>query len=167
MELRRFVELAAWTIYFTDHPVEWRSFEATPSAGMFPTLDQPIRYCAHRGLKFYLDYASERVDAEPSGIARAALSEIRTAKDELNAVVHPGKLSVTPGKIPPFESTTDSDLRTFADLQQKVFSNVCVVLGAMFRKEFDKMPPMHRAHFDRLIGNSTAKQIRSGDFGLR
>lgn len=167
VELRRFVELGFWIVYFTDHPVEWASFEATPAAGMFSALDQPIRYCAHRGLKFYLDYAAELLAAEPSGLGLEAVTTIRGVKDELNAVVHPGKLSISPGRIPPFEGIADAELRRFGNLQQKVLGNVCLILGAVFRKKFDRLPAMHRAQFDRLVGVKIAKQIRSGPFGLR
>jgi hypothetical protein len=166
VELRRLVELTFWTIYFTEHPVEWASFEATPTAGMFPAIDQPIRYCAHRGLKFYLDYGAERLEAEPSGLGSEAVKQIGIVKDELNAVVHPGKLSVSPGRIPPFEGTSDAELRRFAALQQKVFANICLALAATFRKEFNRLPAMHRAQFDRLVGSAIAKRIRSGAFGL-
>ena len=166
IELRRLVELAFWTIYFTDHPVEWSSFSSSPGEGFFPTVDQPIRYCAHRGLRFYLDYASERFDADPSGLAKEAVKQIRRTGDQLNAIVHPAHLSVAPGKIPPFEDVSDVALRSFLEVENKIFGNVCLALAAFFRAKFDKMPPMYRANFDRLIGSAIAKQIRSGPFGL-
>ena len=166
VELRRLVELTFWTIYFSEHPVEWSSFKASPSDGFFPNIDKPIRYCAHRGLKFYLDYAAERFEQEPSGLAIEAVKQIRAAGDQMNAIVHPAQLSVTPGRIPPFEDVSESALRAFCKIQKSVCSNVCIALAAMFTQKFNKLPPMYRANFDRLIGSTTAKQLRSGAFGL-
>jgi hypothetical protein len=40
------------------------------------------------------------------------------------------------------------------------------VLAAHFRQRFDKLPPVHRAWFDWLVGSKVAKKIRSGPFGL-
>ena len=32
-ELRRFVEVVLWSVYFTDHPIEWKSFSDDPTRG--------------------------------------------------------------------------------------------------------------------------------------
>lgn len=167
IELRRFVELAFWTFYFTDHPVEWGSFEANPGEGFLQQPVQPIRYCAHRGITFYLDYAAERFDKEPSQIAVEAVEKIREAGKELNSIVHPAHLSVSPMRIMAFEDASDAELKAFGDLQRKVFGNSCICLAALFRQKFDRMPPMYRGHFDKLVGRVTAKRLRAGPFGLR
>jgi hypothetical protein len=36
-ELRRFLELIFWTIYFTDHPVEWSEFNSSRALDLLGT----------------------------------------------------------------------------------------------------------------------------------
>jgi len=55
IELQRFCELVFWSVYFTDHPVEWASFERNPSSGFVRDMNKPISYCAHREITFYCE----------------------------------------------------------------------------------------------------------------
>jgi hypothetical protein len=56
VELRRFMELCCWSIYFTDHPIEWAYFTSNPNRSFKNNIDNPISYCAHRGFSFYSNY---------------------------------------------------------------------------------------------------------------
>ena len=52
LALRQAIELTFWTIYFSEHSVEWVSFEGNPSLSRGePT--SPIRHAAHREPAFY------------------------------------------------------------------------------------------------------------------
>ncbi|MEQ9066564.1 MAG: hypothetical protein RLO18_07575, partial [Gimesia chilikensis] len=88
VELRRLIELIAWTIYFTDHPVEWRQFSGNETREYANRQDRPIEYCAHRPLKYYLDYICEFLDSEPSGLAIAEVSRLRAIGNDLSFRVH-------------------------------------------------------------------------------
>ena len=54
----------------------------------------------------------------------------------------------------------------FNRTQKAVFSNSCILIAAFNRKQFDKLPPMHRAYFDWLVGTKLKKNIRAGAFGI-
>jgi hypothetical protein len=166
IELRRFVELVLWTIYFSEHPVEWQSFQASPDRGFAKSLDEPISYCAHREITFYLSYAKERIQQEPSGLAKEAIDSLRKLHGRLSAFVHPAHIAGASSRIPPFEDISPDALKTFVDIQRPVLAQACILLAACNRKRFDRLPPMHRAHFDWLIGTTLEKRLRSGHFGL-
>ena len=166
VELRRLMELTFWVVYFTDHPIEWSEFESNPAEGFYPSVDNPIRFCAHRSLKFYIDYSAERLAKEPSGVAKIAVEELRKLSNELNSVVHPAHLSATRRKAPPFENISATALAKFGRLQKNVFRCTSIILAAIFRKQFDAFPAMHRAQFDWLIGKKDALRVRAGPFGI-
>lgn len=166
IELRRFLEILFWCVYFTDHAVEWISFQKGRVKGYARTIDEPINFCAHREISFYMNYAKERMAGEPSGIAADAVTHLRQVQGDLNAVVHPGAIARSPNKMPPFDELSEDALTRFRKLQHRVFSQSCIVMGAYTRKQFDRLPSMHRGHFDWLVGLPLAKQIRSGPFGL-
>jgi hypothetical protein len=65
-DLRRYLELMLWTIYFTDHPIEWNEFQKQTAAGFARDQHKPISFSAHRELGHYLDYARELMESEPS-----------------------------------------------------------------------------------------------------
>ena len=94
-ELRRYLELILWTIYFTDHPIEWREFEGKTGAGFARDPHKPISHAAHRELGYYVDYARELMEAESSGLARQSLDQLKQSNFKLNAAVHPGQLART------------------------------------------------------------------------
>lgn len=167
IELRRFVELIMWTIYFADHPVEWDSFEREPDAGFSGDLRHPIHYWAHRGFQFYADYVRERMGCEESTIAIGAVDSLREVQGELNADVHPGRLATTRARIPVIDRNLLSVLDAFHRVQRKVFSDGCILIAALRRKNFDRLQASERAHFDWLIGSRRKKLIRAGSFGLR
>src|SRR5690349_17988086 len=43
-ELRRFIEIIFWSVYFSDHPIEWRLFEKNPSQGHVRETSNPIAF---------------------------------------------------------------------------------------------------------------------------
>lgn len=164
-ELRRFVELLLWSLYFTDHPIEWKEFTSNPG-GFSRDSSRPISFAAHRELNFYLAYARELMGNEPSGIALNAVAQIESAKKTLNASVHAGHLARSKAKLAPYDSVADKEIKNFERLQRSTFANCCIVLGAYRRTRFDKMTAISRAYFDILVGSVVRKQIRSGPFGL-
>ena len=167
IELRRFVELCYWSIYFTDHAVEWAHFTANPCQGFQKSLEKPISYCAHRGMFFYANYAMERMEDEPSGIGRKAADSLSNITGTLNAEVHPGKIAGSGGKLPPIDDLSETALKSFSKIQKTVFVNVLILLAAFNRKQFDNLPPMSRAYFDWLVGAELRKAIRANSFGLQ
>jgi hypothetical protein len=166
IELRRFMELVVWEVYFREHPVEWEKFSSNPTHGFTRDEKDPIEYCAHRELEYYLNYAKSRVADEPSKVAGPAVEELRLLKGKLNEAVHPGAGAGTTGRVTPLDAIEEPTLREFSDLQRSVFKNACIVIASVRRNAFDRLPAMHRAHFDWLVGDQLAKRIRSGPFGL-
>lgn len=164
-ELRRFLELTLWTIYFSDHPVEWKEFSGG-TGGFTRDTRAPIAYAARREVSYYLAYAKELMVLEPSGIASKALLELDGVRQALNSSVHAGRIARSAGRIPPYDSVADKDLEAFGKLQRTTFASCCVVLGAYRRSKFDKMTAVSRAYFDFLVGSTMRKEIRSGPFGL-
>ena len=167
VELRRFIELCYWSIYFTDHAVEWSHFASDPKQGFQNNLDNPISYCAHRGMHFYSNYAKERMKGEPSGIGLKAIISLRDITGELNEKVHPGSIASAGKKLPPIDDISEAALKSFGKIQKKVFLNVAILMAAFNRNQFNKLPPMHRAYFDWLVGATLRKAIRAGSFGLQ
>jgi hypothetical protein len=166
IELRRFMELAVWDLYYQDHPIEWERFKSNPTHGFTRDDKDPIEYCAHRELEYYLNYAKSRVSAEPSRLAGQAVEELRSLKGELNEAVHPGLATSLIGHHIPLDTIDEPSLKDLVELQRSVFKSCCVLIASVRRRRFDRLPPMHRAHFDWLLGNQLAKKVRSGPFGL-
>lgn len=164
-ELRRFVELVLWIIYFSDHEVEWRNFMSAPG-GFSQDQRQPISYAAHRQLRFYVDYSTELMRDEPSGLAVKACKSVEQVLRQLNAAVHAGGLARGAVKMPPYDELSEKRLRTFARTQRSVFAPCIVLLAAYRRRSFDKLNAVRRAYFDWLVGPTLRKEIRSGPFGL-
>jgi hypothetical protein len=166
VELRRFIELICWTVYFSDHPVEWRSFEAKSVKGFSQDMRRPISYSAHRELAFYVEYALELMNPESSGLGIQAVDAIKQVSHELNAAVHAGQMAQATIRKPPHEDTSEAALRRFGGAQRRVFSNCCILLAAYCRPQFDRLNAAGRAHFDWLVGAKVRKRIRQGPFGL-
>lgn len=166
-ELRRFLELLFWTIYFTDHPVEWSVFKSQSGTGFARDQHQPIAYAAHRELGYYVDYARERMESEPSGLGTQSLNELKQVSHQLNAAVHAGQLARAKGKSAPFESPEQKLLQDFGKFQRAVFSNSCILFAAYRRAQFGALNAAARTEFDWLVGTKLRKQIRSGLFGLQ
>ena len=165
-ELRRFVELILWTVYFSDHPVEWRTFLANRTKGFTQDVRQPISYAAHRQLNAYLDYAHELMNTEPSGLGKTSVEGVRQAVWDLNSMVHAGRIAREARKLPPHDDVSDSALQSFLKIQRATFSNCCILLGAYRRERFDKLNAVSRSYFDWLIGPTARKKVRAGPFGI-
>jgi len=166
VELRRFVELVCWTVYFSDHRVEWQCFQQEPGVGFSQEGRKPISYAAHRELSYYVEYARELMQAEESGLAIEAVDGIKQASHQLNASVHAGQLASATVMKPPHEPISDAGLRRFSAVQRQVFANCCILLSAYCRPQFDKLNAVGRAHFDWLVGARVRKRVRQGPFGL-
>jgi hypothetical protein len=162
-EMRRLVELTLWTVYFTDHPVEWRSFG---QGGFSRDSRKPISYAARRELTHYFEYARELMGAEPSGLGTKAIDMMKQLTHDLNASVHAGELAQSVRRIPPHEEVSDALLQRFKRLQQQVFANCCLLLAAYRRRKFDRFNATARAHFDWLVGSTLRRAVRQGPFGL-
>ncbi len=166
VELRRLVELTLWTVYFTDHPIEWFSFARGSNAGFSQDARQPISYAARRELVHYFEYARELMSDEPSGLATNAIDMMKQLTRDLNATVHAGELAQSVKRIPPHEDVSDPVLQRFKRLQQPVLANCCVLLAAYRRPQFDRFTATARAHFDWLVGSKLRRAVRQGPFGL-
>jgi len=166
IELRRFCELVFWSVYFTDHPVEWASFQRSPSSGFVRDINKPISYGAHREITFYSNYARELMALESSGISVESVDSLRQMQEELSAVVHPGRIAGAKSKVPPFDEVSPDALKKFGLLQRQVLSHCCILLASFKRRRFDRLQPMQRAHFDWIVGSATEKRIRQASFGL-
>ena len=165
VELRRFIEAVFWTVYFSDHSVEWRSFESNPTAGIDSDTSRPINYCAHREPSFYRNYARELFSDEPSGLVTEAVVELGTYYGSLSSEVHAGATSTRKRLTPAFETPSEQELAAFAKTQRSIFAAGCVVLCGFDTSAFDRFPPVHRAWFDWVIGRRRAKAVRAGSFG--
>lgn len=165
-ELRRFTELTLWTVYFTDHPIEWRTFNEKTGGGFSQDARRPISYSAYRQPHFYLEYALELMEREPSGLGTKALNGVDQALGKLNAAVHAGRLARATNRIPPHDEVTEPALRNFARLHRQTFSNCVLLLAAYRRSRFDRLNAVARAHFDWLIGPNLKREVRKGPFGL-
>jgi hypothetical protein len=165
-ELRQLSELVLWCVFFTDHPVEWSNFEKNPTRGYIKDLDNPISYLANREPTFYANYARERFASEPSGLAIDAVKKLNYDRTQLSAFVHPGRIAVGRSTLPPFEDISEGFLGNFQKIQRSVMSHGCIILTAQRRKVFDKLPPVHRAWFDWLVGKALSKRVRTQSFGL-
>lgn len=166
IELRRFMELIVWGVYFQDHAVEWDRFVSQPTHGFSRDEKDPIEYCAHRELDYYLNYAKSRLATEPSKLASQAVDQLRILKGKLNEAVHPGAGAQMTSHQVPLDVIDANALNSFADLQRLVFGYSCMLLASVRTQRFNTLPPMHRAHFDWLIGAELSKKIRSGPFGI-
>lgn len=166
VELRRLIELVIWHVYFEDHTVEWNRFKGEPKRGFVREMDDPIDFCAHRELTFYLNYAKSRMAEEPSKVAARAVDQLRNDQSLLNADVHPAGLVGSAMKMSPLDAVGEDALKSLNEIQRSVFSSACILLAARHTSRFNNLPAMHRAHFDWLVGAKISKEIRSGPFGL-
>jgi hypothetical protein len=160
------MELVLWDTYFLEHRVEWDKFKSNPTHGFTRDEKDPIEYCAHRELDYYLNYAKARVAREPSKLASRAVEELRLIKGKLNEAVHPGAGAGLTRQVVPLDTIDEVALEEFGDLQRLVFGGCCVLIASVRKRTFDGLPAMSRAHFDWLIGDQLAKKIRGGPFGL-
>jgi hypothetical protein len=165
-ELRRFVELILWTLYFTDHRVEWRKFLENKAKGFAQDQRKPIAHAAHRQLNAYIDYAEELMEDEPSGLGSVAVSGMRSAVRDLNAAVHAGRIARESQTIPPHDDMSEKALRGFLRIERAVFSNCCILVSAFRREKFNKLSAISRSYFDVLVAPAIRKKVRSGPFGL-
>jgi hypothetical protein len=166
VELRRFVELILWAIYFTDHPIEWRNFHDNTAGGFSQDARKPISYAAHRELGFYLEYALELMEAEPSGLGTKAIENVKQAVKKLNSAVHAGRLARESGRVPPHELISEQSLSSFGKTQRLTFSSCGLLLAAYRKSKFNALNAMARAYFDWLIGARLRREVRKGPFGL-
>lgn len=165
-ELRRFVELILWALFFTDHPIEWRSFHTKTTGGFTQDARKPISHAARRELSFYLEYAHELMEGEPSGLGVKAVENVKQAVKKLNAAVHAGHLARQVRKVPPHDDISEPAVRDFAKIQRQTFSSCCLLLAAYRRLKFNSLGAMSRAYFDWLIGPKLRRDVRKGPFGL-
>jgi hypothetical protein len=166
VELRRFVELILWTVYFTDHTVEWSYFESQAGSGFAQDTRKPISHAARRELAHYIEYARELMGSEPSGLGVNAVDSLKQCSHELNANVHPSEIAKASVKAPPHDDVSEAQIRKFSRLQHRVFASSCLLLAAYRRNQFQRFDAIRRAHFDWLIGHKLRRRVRQGPFGL-
>ena len=165
LALRQAIELTFWTIYFSDHSVEWVSFEGNPSLSRGePT--SPIKHAAHREPAFYRAYARELFESESSGIASGSVEALSRDYGVLSVEIHPTSIGISRRLGPAIEDQSARQLAAFRKIHREVCAFICIALAALTTSRFNAFPPVHRAWFDWLIGPRKAKEIRSGPFGL-
>lgn len=165
VDLRRFIELVAWSIYFSSHPVEWKAF--LEGGGYSRDLDQPISFCARRELGFYLSYLDELVRSEPSGFASDAVEQLRQCVGKLNKHAHGATLARVTSRATVLKARSDAEAKALCEMAEQVFRNSAIVLCATNRKRFDSLGAVERGYFDYLVGKELARKLRSLDFGIQ
>lgn len=167
VELRRAIELAAWFVYFRDHPVEWRHFVQNPGGGTAIDRERPIAFCAHRNTRWYLAYCQERFSNEETGECVAAARHLLSEYSPLSGHVHVAmaSLQTTPLRAA-FDTNEESAVDRFARLQKRVLSAAAVLVAGVIPGGLGKLPATERDWFDWLVGKKRAKRIRSAQFGL-
>jgi hypothetical protein len=165
-ELRRFIELVFWCVYFSDHPVEWTAFAQNPTRGYSSERSDPITYCAFRERAFYTNYAQELFSRETSGIALEAANALAAICNELNPDAHAGRAAAGRRLIPAWDALDAPQLAALANTNRSACAAACIILAAYLKRQFNRLPAVNRAWFDWLVGPSMAKRIRSGAFGL-
>jgi hypothetical protein len=166
VELRRFVEISLWSLYFSDHPIEWQNFEGKRDGGFTTDPHLPISFAAHRELNSYFEYAAEFLKPEPSGVSRSALNLLQNDKRALNAAVHAGEIAKSAKRIPPLDDFSENRLKREAALATRVFRHCIILLAASDKGKFDRLPATPRAYFDWMVGNDLGRRIRAGIFGI-
>lgn len=165
-ELRRFIELVFWTVYFSDHPIEYEELCLNATDGIVGSLEEPIKFCAHRERVFYGRYASELMKREPSGKASVAVTELQRLATELNRYMHAGGAINRPGVHIACDTLSPQELSSYGVVHRKVCSCACVLLAGYKRRAFDRLSANQREWFDWLVGPARAKAIRSAEFGI-
>jgi hypothetical protein len=165
-ELRRLIEITLWCIYFTDHPIEWDRFSRDPTAGFSGDASRPITYCSRRERQFYASYAKELFEEEPSRLGMESIDQLSRSYGELNAWVHAGHAVKRRKLRPPLDDTDEAQIANFLEQHRKVCAASVLAISAFLSKRFDRLPPVHRAWFDWLVGTGISKRVRSGQFGL-
>jgi hypothetical protein len=166
VQLRRFIECAFWLLYFSEHRVEWLEFQSNPGKAIQKDQTKPISYNAHREPSFYRNYARERFDAEPSGLAVEAVNALSAIFGSLSSAAH-GASAVRADKLsPPLRKLSEQDQLEFCETYRKVAGSGAILLFAFHRPQFNKLPAVYRAWFDWLVGPSTSKAVKAGPFGL-
>ena len=164
--LRQLVESVFSLIFFWDHPVELKAFLATPDSNTANEPGKPIHYLAHRELSFYVNYASERFESDPSGLAKDAVSALSGVIKEFNRHTHFRYSVAQSDQFRSLELENPKSLPVFASLYRATMSKVAIILAAALKEHFDSLSPIQRAHFDWLVTSGLAKRIRSQQFGL-
>ncbi|MGE3959931.1 MAG: hypothetical protein AB7H96_24700 [Vicinamibacterales bacterium] len=165
-ELRRLIEVSAWTLYFTDHPREWAERVKSPRHAFERDTLRPLAFAAHRELSYYLNYAAEVMTLEPSGLAANAIEDLKTQHGNLSGDVHPGETAVAGAPAPPVDDMSPGTLSRFMERQRAICAAIAIAESAMFVSRFNALSPAGRGWFDWLVGKDRAKQLRSGPFGL-
>jgi hypothetical protein len=166
IELRRFLELCFWSLFFSHHPIEWQHFEGKRGKGFTRDATKPIATAAHRDLNTYMAYAREYMEAEPSGFATKALQALENDRKLLNSATHAGDIARSPGANVAMDVQQEKVLAKFAALQKRLFMHCVIVTAAFNRRGFDSMPPEARAQWEWLLTPDLRRQIRASDFGL-
>ena len=139
LALRQAIELTFWTIYFSEHSVEWVSFEGNPSLSRGePT--SPIRHAAHREPAFYRAYARELFESESS---RHYLRLGGSAVSRLWSPVggdSPNKHRYKPRLGPAIEDQSARQLAAFRKIHREVCASICIALAALTTSRFKRVP---------------------------
>lgn len=168
VELRRFVELICWFVYFRHHPVEWDEFLAGTTKGLSTQMDDPIAYCARRETSFYLRYAKSLFRPEVSGVCAPAVRVLAEQYTTLHRFAHAATAAAS--RVSWLRLPTDpmsrKNLSDLARKQRKVFSSGCIAAFGVVPNALGRLDAVERAWFDWLIGAENSKGLRGSEFGM-
>lgn len=165
LELRRMIECVFWDVYFIDHPVEFDYFRHHPERRT-SDLDQPIAATASGPIGFFARYAAERMSAEATGIAKDAVSTLRSAYHDLSLDIHAAKGAMSSSLVLAFDRYDNKIGERLRKLHKRVLRSVAILLAANEPRRMNHLSTMERGWFDWLVGTKDAKKIRGSDFGL-
>ena len=163
-DVRRFLELIIWYVYFVDHPIEWQVFLEQPT-GYTRADDRPILYCARRNFQWYMDYARERFSKDASLACGPAIESLANGWKDCSRFVHAGVREKGSDLQPPFEMPTQATVRQFQSQCRDAFASGCLLLSAVYPPQLSSLTAVDRAWFDWLVGPTASKAIRSGEVG--
>lgn len=165
VELRRFIECIASFPYFLLHPVEWEDYLSNPSKGFVQDQDKPIAWCAHREVRWYLNYVLERHESDKSGIAKGACKTLERCYRQLSGAVHATLVANSRAALlDPFDDPTPQALASLARVQADVFGAGAVLAVAELSHRLVRMDAVERAWLDWLVGSRVARVFRSAAF---
>lgn len=166
VELRRYIEITFWVVYFSHHPIEWLHFSGKRGSGFSKDARKPIAFAASRDLNAFVEYAREYMEPEPSGIAARAISLLEQDKKVLNAAVHAGEIARAPSLNLPVDKPSPTESRKLAAMIKRIIGHSVLLLGGFNKNAFNGLAAGPRAYFDWVIPSAFRKDIRKGTFGM-
>lgn len=163
VDLRRFVDLIVWSVYFMDHPVEFRTFATDPGRGFARPEDGPIAFCARRETRWYLDYCRDLFRSGAHAELPRAAERLSSAHARCSSFVHPVRDSLPGGSLGNAMGFPDNqEIAEFAKTQRAVLSASVLFFAALRPKAVSKLDAIERGWYDFLVGKEMAAATTAG-----